>query len=121
LVAKWLKPLESIQMLSTPLAWRMIYALATGDAGALRELAEAVELTAAVAETPLNSSPWVEIADAIRAAAERKQDVPTRAEVVEAYTSAVAVNCQAVDLRERLARMGFAWLPAPNGRPKKVK
>lgn len=102
-----------------PLAWRMLRAIAAGDADALRDIAEAVEFAAAItSDAPLNKSPWCEIADAIRRAAESKQDIPTRAEVTAEFNR-TAGNQQVDDIRERLARMGFSWLPAPSGRPGK--
>jgi len=103
-----------------PLAWRLLRAVATGDAATLRQLANAVEMAHSITtDAPLNASPWAEIAEAIRTAAQAKNDVPTRSEVVDSFNRAAAVNHQLSDMRERLERMGFGWLPAPQGRPAK--
>jgi len=101
-----------------PLAWQMLRAAVTGDDDTLKKLAESVRLMREITtENPLNSSPWIEIATAIKKAAEERKDIPRRIEVTHAYNGSVAVNQQISDLRDRLARMGFGWLP--RGRPLK--
>jgi hypothetical protein len=114
-----LKRLELFQKL----AWRMVRAVGTGDAAELRAVADMVEaadkLHSGELVTPIET--WHNYAAAIARAAEEANGIPERRDVVKALEKSLSKNQQKGDYREYLARMGFAWLPAPSGKPSKGK
>ncbi len=103
------------------LAWRMLRAVGTGDAAELRAVADMVEaadkLHSGELVTPVNH--WHDYAAAIARAAEDANGIPERRDVVKALEKSLPANERKGDYREYLARMGFAWLPAPSGKPPK--
>ncbi len=116
-----LKNLELFQ----ELAWRMVRAVGTGNPAELRAIADSLEKCDAIhsgtIETP--TAKWRDIAEAISRAAEATKRIPTRAEIkAELFHKerGIAVNAQTSDIRDTLGRMGFGWIPAPNGRPKEA-
>lgn len=114
-----LKRLELFQKI----AWCMVRAVGTGDAAELRAVADMVEaadkLHSGELVTPIDH--WRNYAAAIAQAAEEANGIPERRDVVKALEKSLSKNRQKGDYREYLARIGFAWLPAPSGRRSKGK
>jgi hypothetical protein len=104
------------------LAWRMLRAVALGNVPEIRAVADHLEkcegLHTGKLEVPLDL--WGRIADSIRDAAQKAKGVPERSKVYAEYTDRRLNNPAKTSLNDDLVRMGFGWLPAPGGKPKKA-
>ena len=106
------------------LSWRMLRAVGNGDFEELRLVADTLKLYEDIhsgrLETPTGK--FDVLARAIAGAARSKNGIPERHEIEKLWRDSVSDNEKDKEgIKHDLNRMGFGWIPAPAGHPKKVK
>lgn len=111
--------LKKLEIFS-PLAWRMLRAVALGDAPQIKAIAKHMENCEGlyVGRLEIQLDQWGRIADAIGDAAQKAKGVPERSKVFAEYSDKRNKNPTKTNINDDLVRMGFGWLPAPSGKPK---
>ncbi len=101
-------------------AYQMLSAIVKGDADEIKRIAAAVEhhegIRTDILQTPMEG--FLDIAEAIREAAIQAGGIPSRPSILKEYSALAGNrgNISTDSLREKLGKMGFAWLHATHGK-----
>jgi hypothetical protein len=106
------------------LSWRMLKAVGNGNVNELVSISKHLDNFDQLqsGELEIIGKEWESVATAIQQASKESGGIPERSVVTKKFNDNAPKhpNHGDFDLRDRLNRMGFGWLPSLSGKPKKA-